>query len=144
MVPFFFRLMITKMRPIRKTKKERIRTTTPGIMPSAASSQLVLPSVTSGKAVEIPVTATPSNTPKIPRTNTIFQNIDSSPAQKVGALRNSEGYHMSGGFVEAYTEDKKRPREIPAAECNQETTELEVVPNCELKFTRGRSRGRDL
>jgi hypothetical protein len=42
----------------------------------ATSSQLAFPFVAIGRAAEIPVTAKPSNTPKIPITKTIFHNID--------------------------------------------------------------------
>ncbi len=57
-------------------------------MPYIASAQLVCGPLTIGRATDIAVTAKPSKTPRIPRVSTIFQNIDSSPANKVGTKPN--------------------------------------------------------
>ena len=73
----FFRFLITKINPIKKIKNDITKNTAPATIGIAASSQLTRPSVAIGSAVDIPVPAKPSNTPKIPKTKTIFQSIDS-------------------------------------------------------------------
>lgn len=73
----FFRFLTTKTRPIKKIKNEITKNNAPAIIGIAASSQLTRPSVAIGRAVDIPVPAKPSKTPRIPKTKTIFQSIDS-------------------------------------------------------------------
>jgi hypothetical protein len=73
----FFRFLTTKINPIKKIKNDITKNTAPAMIGIAASSQLTRPSVAIGNAADIPVPARPSKTPKIPKTKTIFQSIDS-------------------------------------------------------------------
>jgi hypothetical protein len=87
---FRFLFFITKISPIKATKNDTANTTMPGMIPRRASSQLVRPSVANGRATEMPVTSSPSKTPKIPNVKTNFQSISFTPSAAIVCNRNAD------------------------------------------------------